>query len=82
MIGNTREVELLFRRLKHVGRSDTEGDMIQADTVGIKMIIDVRLRRIPTKSDFMIWRAGTLFSLLMARLLAVRGFDAIQVSPR
>jgi hypothetical protein len=30
----------------------------------------------------MIWRAGTLFSLLMARLLAVRGFDAIQVSPR
>ena len=31
---------------------------------------------------FMIWRARTLFSLLIARLLAVRGFDAIQVSPR
>jgi hypothetical protein len=50
MIGNTCEVELLFRRLKHVGRSDTEGDMIQADTVGIKMIIDVRLRSGPLKS--------------------------------
>ncbi len=31
---------------------------------------------------FMIWRARTLFSLLMARLLAVRGFDAIQMSLR
>jgi hypothetical protein len=30
---------------------------------------------------FMMWRAGTLFSLLMARWLAVHGFDAIQVSP-
>ena len=31
---------------------------------------------------FMIWRARTLFSLLMVRLLAVRGFDAIQISLR
>jgi hypothetical protein len=31
---------------------------------------------------FMVWRAGTLFSLLMASWLAVHGFDAIQVSPR
>jgi len=28
----------------------------------------------------MMWRARMLCSLLMARLLAVRGFDAIQVS--
>jgi len=31
---------------------------------------------------FMIWRARTLVSLLMARLLAVRDFDAILVSLR
>jgi hypothetical protein len=31
---------------------------------------------------FMMWRAGTLFSHLMASFLAVHGFDAIQVSPR
>ncbi len=31
---------------------------------------------------FMIWRARMLIALLMSRLLAVRGFDAIQVSPR
>jgi len=30
----------------------------------------------------MMWRAGTLFALLMARLLAARGFDAIQASLR
>jgi hypothetical protein len=35
-----------------------------------------------TNTDFMIWRARILFSLLMARLLAVRDFDAIQVSLR
>jgi hypothetical protein len=53
---------------------------IRANSIRSEILV-IEFARILGLSLFMMRRAATLFSLLMARLLAVRDFDAIQVSP-